>query len=345
MLSNRIHTYAILLATPFYRGVFSQQTATPPNIDNGWCYYCSDDTAPPLCTAQCTTAITSLCAGDLSQSQKATNQNCTLQYKPPVYPINRNGARPISVSSTTCTNYFNQILATCNANTGSPASPDQSFCTQSGGGGTYGWNDDGSVMNNRNGRYIITTATSTQCGQAEAAWFQATSVILWNNSWIGPNDQIVFSTAASAVSAPATAATALPSPNPECASDICNIFDAPYYAHSPVGPWPEGGANTLRHRIVYEGWSVDGGSTRLFNSLYDRCGVYPGNFQAYMNGTQRVADLNLQGPHHDLCWCVPEAVWDASVGIVVEPGAFCSSGTLLAGAVGGFLVVKVHDEF
>ena len=45
-----------------------------------------------------------------------------------------------------------------------------------------------------------------------------------------------------------------------------------------------------------------------------------------MNGTQNVADFDLPS---DLCWCVPDAIFDASVGIQLDDGTFCPAGTTL----------------
>lgn len=329
MHSTYSHILLPILLSLASRAVIAQQIAAP-NYDQGWCYYCSDDDAPALCNAQCTIAINSLCGQDLTQSQLVTEQNCTLQYKPPVNPnFNQNGNTPPSPTESQCSITFNNILASCGRDAGSPnsATVNASYCTTSGGGGTYGWNDDGSVMTNGLGRYIVSTTGTDQCGQAEASWQQATSVILWNDSWIGPNDQVVLDTNPPPLTGTAAAlATAIPTPNPECDTEVCDIYDNPYYATSPVGPWPEGGKNSLRHRIVYEGWSEAPNSQRLPNSIEDRCGVSGGNYQAYMNGTQNVADFDLPS---DLCWCIPDAIFDASVGIQLPDDTFCPAGTTL----------------
>ena len=39
-----------------------------------------------------------------------------------------------------------------------------------------------------------------------------------------------------------------------------------------------------------------------------------------MNGTQNVADFDLPA---NLCWCAKDAVFDASVGIVLTDDVFC----------------------
>lgn len=70
----------------------------------------------------------------------------------------------------------------CGKDAGDPVNGvNSNYCTTSGGGGTFGWNDDGSVVPGA-ARYVITTANTDQCGQAEASWQQATSVIQWNDS-------------------------------------------------------------------------------------------------------------------------------------------------------------------
>lgn len=306
------------------------QQIPAPNIDKGWCYYCSDDNAPPLCNAQCTIAIDTLCKQDLTQSQVVTEQNCTLQYKPPVDPhMNRNGARPPSPTADDCTTTFNNILASCGRDAGSEetAIVNASYCTTSGGGGTYGWNDDGSVMTNGLGRYIVSTTNTDQCGQAQASWHQATSVIMWDDSWVPENATVTINTdPPPEVANVASAAAGLPTLNPDCNTEVCDIYQHPYYATEPCQPWKEGGDHSLRHRVVFQGWSNDTGSTRLFNSIEDRCGQPPGNFQFYPDGTQNVVDFDLP---EDVCWCVSDAIFDASVGIQLPNEVSCPSGTNL----------------
>ena len=299
-----------------------------PNNDQGWCYYCSDDNAPPLCNTQCLAAMDKLCAQQLSFDQIVTNENCTLQYKPPVDPhMGVNGAPSVSATQDQCTAAFRGILASCgrDAGTNDTGQVDESYCTTSGGGGTYGWNDDGSVMTGT-GRYIVTTNGTDQCGQAQASWHQATSVIRWDPSWVPENATVTINTdPAPVVGGAASGAAAAPVLNPECGTEVCDIFGQPYYATEPTPPWPEGGKNSLRHRIAFEGWSTDSGSTRLFNSIEDRCGVYPGNFQFYTNKTtvgttQLIADFDLPT---NLCFCVSDAIFDASVGIQLPNEASC----------------------
>jgi len=94
----------------------------------------------------------------------------------------------------------------------------------------------------------------------------------------------------------------------------------------------------MRHRVIYEGWSQEDRSTRFFNALHDRCGFWPYNWQSYKNGTETVADFGLpagkslppslfvdQTEPSDVCWCIPFAIFDASVGITMALNAFCDS--------------------
>ena len=329
MHSTYSHILLPILLSLTSRIVLAQIIA-PPNYDQGWCYYCSDDDAPPLCNAQCTVAINSLCKQDLTRAQMVTEQNCTLQYKPPVNPnFNQNGATPPSPTRYQCSITFNKALATCGRDAGSPnsATVNASYCTTSGGGGIYGWNDDGSVMTDGLGRYRIFTTGTNQCGQAKAPWHQSTSVRVWDDSWIGPNDQVVLDTNPPPLnSTDAALASSMPTLNPMCETEVCDIYGNPYYATVPNGPWPEGGKDSLRHRVIYEGWSQGADSQRLPNSIEDRCGRPGGNYQAYMNGTQNVADFDLP---KNLCWCVKDAIFDASVGIQLTDDLFCPAGMTL----------------
>ena len=316
------------------------QTVIPsPTYNLGWCYFCSDDNAPPLCNSECTTAINEVCnSGGLTESLTAVSNNCQIKYMPPVYPMSQAGSHQEGISVQDCLNGFNGILNSCGKDAGTPEpnppAVNQSYCTTSGGGGTYGWNDDGGVMANT-ARFVITTANTDQCGQSEASWKQATSVIQWNDSWVQPGDQVVLDTNPPPLTGAALAAsTDVPTPNPECDTEVCDIYDNPYYAQSPIAPFPDPKASNklMRHRILYEGWADDEGATRLFNSLHDRCGVWPDNFQAYNGtGTQLVADLNLPYSPNDLCWCIPDAIFDASVGITLPRNAFCGSTVLTEG--------------
>lgn len=240
-------------------------------------------------------------------------------------------------SAQQCLDSFTRILNMCGKDAGTPEpnppNINTSYCTSSGGGGTYGWKDTGDLMNNVEGRYIITSAIDAntptdQCGQSEASWKQATSVIQWNDSWVQPGDQVILDTNPPPLTGEAAAAmNAVPEPNPECLTETCDIFDNPYYAKSLFAPWPED-KNYMRHRLVYEGWSEEPGSPRLLQSLRDHC---PGgdihNWQAYKNdtGPQLIADFSLTTKEADSCSCIPSAVYDASVGIVMPRNSFCGS--------------------
>lgn len=168
--------------SPTITAAGSVTTIPAPNGAAGWCYYCSDDNAPPLCNSQCTTAINRLCGENLNEGMTSTEQDCEIQYVPPKWPFNRNGARPNPPSETDCLDALNGILSGCGKDAGTPASGvNASYCTTSGGGGTFGWNDDGSVVPS-SARYVIKTKGTDQCGQAQAPWQQATSVIQWDPS-------------------------------------------------------------------------------------------------------------------------------------------------------------------
>lgn len=325
---QRAALYSLLFAAGSIL-VHSQNVIPAPNYNQGWCYFCSDGDAPPLCNADCVTAIDKVCnSGQLTLSLVYVQNSCQVEYMPPP----DGGKRQAADEPQTCTNYFNQILSACGKDASTPetATPsfDPKYCTSSGGGGTYGWNDDGSVMANTNGRYKITTPNTNQCGQSTASWhLPNTQVVEWNASWVQPGDQVVLDTNPPPPDSSAVAAlNALPPENPTCQTEVCDIFDNPYYAKSVVQPWPEppNSQTKLRFRVVYEGWSTDDRSTRLFNALNARCGQWPGNFQPYLNGTEiRVADFDFNIKPLNPCACIPEAIYDASVGIVTGRTAFC----------------------
>lgn len=177
--------------------------------------------------------------------------------------------------------------------------------------------------------------------------------------WIGPNDQVVLDTNPPPLtgSAAALATAAPPAPNPECDTEVCDIYDNPYYASSPAAPWDEGTKNMARHRVIYEGWSEEPGSIRFFNALHDRCGFWPNNWQVYKNGTapstnETIADFGLpkgrtlppslfvdQTMPSDVCWCIPYAIFEASVGIQMALNAFCDS-TIVFSSVHEFTPAK-----
>ncbi|KAI4136716.1 MAG: hypothetical protein L6R39_007649 [Caloplaca ligustica] len=244
-----------------------------------------------------------------------------IQYFPPVHP----GTRPVGVAEDTCLQTFKGILNMCGKDAGDARlTYDANYCTTSGGGGTYGWNDDGSVMTGT-GRYVIVTNGTDQCGQHEASWKQATSIIQWNDSWVGPDDQVVLDT-----NPPAAAVSAFPEPpppNPECDTEVCDIYDHPYFARKGKANWVET-RGTVRHQVLWEGFSDDVGATALLTALKSRCHVDPGNFQPYMSGDTHVADFELpSNDNNDLCFCIPDAIYDASVGITLDRLTWCEGAT------------------
>ncbi|KAL8949279.1 MAG: hypothetical protein Q9222_004602 [Ikaeria aurantiellina] len=317
----------------------------------GWCYFCSDDGAPPLCNSQCTTAINRLCAGDLSESWTDTEQNCMIQYFP---PAGRRTTAKVGVSQQTCTQTFEGILNMCGKDAGdSRTTFDPAYCTTSGGGGTYGWNDDGTPMTGT-GRYVIVTKGTDQCGQHQASWKQATSIIQWNDSWIGPDDQVVLDTNPPQPECPSTEATPPspdcaasfpepPAPNPECETQVCDIYDEPYFAQKNKPNWHEKDGYT-RHQVVWSGFSNDTAGTQLHNSLNTRCHTDPYNYQAYMDGAHHVADFELPSYNSDdLCWCIADAIYDASAGISLDRQTWCEGAPIKASPA-EFNVVGGKDE-
>lgn len=349
-------------------------TIPKPNNAAGWCYYCSDNNAPALCNQDCNVAIQRLCAENLNEALTTTEKSCQLSYLPPPYPWSRNGAQSLQPTGDQCISLFSGILNNCGRDAGTPAlatnnglpGVNLTYCTTSGGGGTYGWMDDGTPINGQP-RMIITTPNTDQCGQSQASWQQATSVIQWNDSkphppnpptlsstnksptgWIGPNDQVVLDTNPPSLTANAMLAgmSTFPTPNPNCETEVCDIYDNPYYVKSVSNPWQDGQERMLRHRVVFEGWSIEAGAVRFFNALHDRCQFWPYNWQVYKNGTQTVADFGLSswskskvapgifdvGSETDLCWCIPYAIFDASVGLLTSVTGFCQAKTTFPGA-------------
>ncbi|KAL8936962.1 MAG: hypothetical protein Q9216_004659, partial [Gyalolechia sp. 2 TL-2023] len=159
----------------------------PPftNENHGWCYFCSNDGAPKLCNSQCEVAIERICSQDLREGWEDLEGDCKVEYFPPNYK-----STPLPVPKDTCINQFRASLNMCGKDAGDSRNTfDPAYCTTSGGGGTYGWNDDGSVMTGT-ARYKIIANGTHQCGQHQASWKQATSWIQWNDTWVGPDDQV-----------------------------------------------------------------------------------------------------------------------------------------------------------
>ncbi|KAL9597632.1 MAG: hypothetical protein Q9219_005015 [cf. Caloplaca sp. 3 TL-2023] len=302
-------------------------SATAANVDPftganaGFCYYCSNDGAPRLCNSQCEKAIDKLCAGDLTQGWTETEADCQLEYKPPVYGRNSND-KPVAPPADTCSQSFRGILNKCGKDASdSRTTYDPAYCTTSGGGGTYGWNDDGSVMKGT-ARYRIIAKASTQCGQHESPEHQATGTVPWNVTWVDENDQVVLDTS------PPDAALNFTEPEPEdplCQTKECDIFGKPFYAEKGRASWKENN-RFLRHEVRFQGWAKDEKAQAFFDALTDRCRFFPQNFQAWFDGNVHLANFEL--PHYmddDLCGCIADAVYDASGGITVDRNTWCES--------------------
>ena len=168
--------------TPTNTADMSVQTIPAPNGAAGWCYYKTADGAPPVCNSDCQIAFGRLCAEDLDEALTTTQGNCEVQYLPPVWPFLRNGAHTASPTEAECGQSFNGILEMCGKDAGTPqGAVDTSYCTTSGGGGTFGWNDDGSVVQG-SARYIVKTKGFDSGGQAKAPWQEADAVVEWNPS-------------------------------------------------------------------------------------------------------------------------------------------------------------------
>ncbi|KAL8989906.1 MAG: hypothetical protein Q9169_008253 [Polycauliona sp. 2 TL-2023] len=295
----------------------------------GFCYFCSDNDAPPLCNADCVSAYTELCQGDLHKGLTNVVGDCEVNYFPKA--STRNGQ-----SERVCTQNFRRIIDNCgkNANETGPVKSD--YCTSSGGGGTWGWNDDGSIME-REARYTITAKGTNQCGQNEHLNHLASAVIQWDDKWVTDADQVVFDANPPEISD----FPAPPAPNPLCDLVECDIFDKPYYAskakpgvdpeappppedpHSNGKNWGEN-SGYYRHRVYWAGWSDNAEATAFHNALLLRCPTEPRNFQAWIEGDSHVADMEF--PHtasEDHCWCIADAIYDASGGIKLDRKTWC----------------------
>ncbi|KAL8686101.1 MAG: hypothetical protein Q9218_007349, partial [Villophora microphyllina] len=283
----------------------------------GWCYFCSDDGAPPLCNSQCQAAIRRLCAEDLSQNWIDIEGNCQLEYTAPVYSI----APAVGVPQATCEATFNGILNMCGKDAGDSRTQfDPAYCTTSGGGGQYGWNDDGTVMTGT-GRYRIVANGTDQCGQNEASWHQATSVIQWNDSWVGPNDQVILDTNPPA--ADISDFPEPPAPNPLCNDVVCDIFDNPYYAKKNK-TWVET-KGYHRYEVRFQGFANDSSATALQKAVHDRCHTDPYNWQSWVekSNDEHICDFELpsqdqNGKDNSLGWCISDAIYDASGGLRID---------------------------
>ncbi|KAL8956982.1 MAG: hypothetical protein Q9183_006174 [Haloplaca sp. 2 TL-2023] len=305
----------------------------------GWCYFCSDAGAPPLCNKDCTTAYKKLCATDLTQNWIELEGSCQIEYSPPVWK----GEKPIAPTQATCEQGFQTIINSCGKNAASSDPAAEDFCTESGGGGTYGWNDDGSPMTGT-GRYRIIPKGVSQCGQHKATWEMADKIIEWDDQWVGPDDQVVLDTspppeecpappeaqpeappptAPAGQEAPSCDIPLPPPPNPLCETEECDIFGKPYYVNKGGPNWQETSGYT-RFQVRWQDWADDAQGTQLKKSVTDRCHMEPYNWQAWEENNEHIADLELKSSDkNSLCWCISDAVYDASVGIRTDPSNWC----------------------
>ena len=157
------------------------QTTDRPNGVDGFCYYCSEESSPPLCHAECVTAINNLCAEDLHHSTNETVGSCQILYLPQVYPWWRGVSRPNVHTESECIELLTGILDQC-VRDATNSAVDSSYCTASGGGGTWGWHDDGSPVEGKARYRISTPGTGGQCGQTKALEWQADSSMTWDAS-------------------------------------------------------------------------------------------------------------------------------------------------------------------
>lgn len=291
--------------------------------NEGWCYFCSTENAPPLCNSRCETAIEKVCKSENRNiGLTAIEGDCEVNFFPPV------GAKPNAgnqlITPDNCRTSFKRILYKCGRNAANPdPNYDPKYCTESAGGGTNGWNDDGSPMTGT-ARYTITTKNTNQCGQNKAIEKLATNMIEWDPKWISPDDQVVYDPNPP----PLADFPKPPEPNPLCDKVTCDIFDKPYYASK--GPPGVGKPNWVekegyvRHQVYWAGWADDAAGTEFHNALKNRCPQEPYNFQAYMDGDSHVVDVEL--PHSaqdDHCWCIADAIYDASGGIKMDRKTWC----------------------
>ncbi|KAI4224126.1 MAG: hypothetical protein L6R36_004911 [Xanthoria steineri] len=294
------------------------------DTNQGWCYFCSTDNAPPLCNSQCETAIEKVCKSENRNiGLTAIEGDCEVNYFPPVAA--KANAKTQLVTPDNCRTSFKRILYKCGRDAADPnPNYNSSYCTGSAGGGTNGWNDDGSPMTGT-GRYTITTKNTNQCGQNEAIEKLATNIIQWDPKWISPTDQVIYD----ANPPPLADFPKPPEPNPICDQVTCDIFDKPYYASK--GPPGIGKPNWIeksgyvRHQVFWAGWADDSPATEFYNALVNRCPVAPYNWRPYMNATtSHIADFEL--PHSaqdDHCWCIADAIYDASGGIKMDRNTWC----------------------
>lgn len=199
-------------------------TIPKPNNSTGWCYCFSDANAPPLCNQDCNVAIQRLCAENLNEALTTTEKSCHLSYLPPPYEWSNKKPHTVQPTGSQCISQFSGILNNCGKDAGTPplgssnGSPgvNLTYCTTSGGGGTYGWMDDGTPIDGLP-RMIITTPNTDQAGQSQAPWQQATSSVQWDPSkppLPHPPSSHLLTNPPQSGSAPTTKSSSTPTPPP-----------------------------------------------------------------------------------------------------------------------------------
>ncbi|KAL8647398.1 MAG: hypothetical protein Q9226_006447 [Calogaya cf. arnoldii] len=329
--------YAIFLLS-LALSVKCQEKPASPSLtqevpNQGFCYFCSTENAPPLCNSQCAIAVERICGNtdNLIQPGGLTTieGDCEVSWFPPDKTATPQNKIDPQVRKTTCTSGFNKILNKCGRDASTPetGSFNQSYCTSSGGGGTWGWNDDGTVMKGQ-ARYIITTKNTNQCGQRKAIQNLATNVIQWDPKWLTEQDEVIYETNPP----PLAEFPQPPAVSKLCDLVLCDMFDNPYYVRKgkPGGPefynWFETDGY-LRHQVYWAGWSDNVEATEFLNALTNRCKTPPINFKAWTDEDSHVAEFELaHADDDDQCWCIADAVFDASGGIKTERGYWCEAG-------------------
>lgn len=145
-----------------------------------------------------------------------------------------------------------------------------------------------------------------------------------------------------------------------CEKEVCDIYGKPYYAKAVSNPWDDGTKDMYRHRVLFNGWATQQPtSDRFFNALAERCQAWPNNWQVWKNDTAdgdsaTYADFGLPstqkekikekifpiGEVRDFCWCIPYAIFDASVGLETSVTGFCSPQTKFPGNTDEFQPAK-----
>ncbi|MCJ1227629.1 hypothetical protein MMC12_004285 [Toensbergia leucococca] len=235
---------------------------------------------------------------------------------PPTFPAPYHSA---SVDAATCTTNFRNLITQCGKETEITGAFDPNYCSQDGGGGTMGWNDDGSVIAN-SARYVMKTVGLDSCGQHQATWTPSTPEIEWKDSWVPPNSPMTLDTNEQCGVIP-------PAPviqTQGCINGVCYVGDPAYYAVCEGQPTKQA-VRTMRHRVVFNGWTTTSGQ-ELLSALRLRCHQDVLNWQAWNNGTAWLAEFGIYGDDRgSSCGCIPEAVFDASVGLEVSPASCCES--------------------